>query len=110
MTLRVIRALEGHEYQLLKDKQRWRDFDHQSVQTVYAVRGKPKGQVLNDKFRLDYFEIISSLPGDQAVQSRDEWNAVRIAAGKATELESLPAPPVAGQGAEPADSGALARR
>ena len=86
----VIRALEGHEYQLLKDKQRWRDFDHQSVQTVYAVRGKPQEEVLKDRFHLDYFEILSSMPGEQAVITRDEWNAARIAAGKPAELESLP--------------------
>ena len=86
----MIRALEGHEYQLLKDKQRWRDFDHQSVQTVYAVRGKPEQEVLKDKFQLDYFEILSSIPGEQAVITRDEWNAARTAAGKPTELESLP--------------------
>jgi len=27
----VILALEGHDYELLKDQQHWRDFDHQSV-------------------------------------------------------------------------------
>jgi len=86
----VVRALEGHEYELLKDRQRWRDFDHQSVQTVYAVKGKPKGQVLNDKFHQDYFEILSSIPGNQAVQTREEWNAARRAAGKPLELEGLP--------------------
>ena len=85
----VVRALEGHEYELLKDKQRWRDFDHQSVQTVYAVKGKPEREVRNDKFGLDYFDIISSLSGEQAVRTRDEWNAVRGAAGKPTVLESL---------------------
>jgi len=86
----VVRALEGHDYELLKDKQQWRAFDHQSVQTVYAVKGKPKGQVLNDKLHQDYFEILSSLPGDQAVQTREEWNSVRRAAGKSLELEALP--------------------
>ncbi len=86
----VVRALEGHEYQLLKDTQRWREFDHQSVQTVYAVQGKPEQEVRDDRFELDYFNIISSLPGEQAVRTRDEWNAVRSATGKPLELESLP--------------------
>ena len=85
----VILALEGHEYQLLKDPQRWRDFDHQSVQTVYSVRGKPESEVRRDKFGLDYFEIIGSIPGDQAVRTQKEWNAVRKAAGKPTRLERL---------------------
>jgi ABC-type branched-subunit amino acid transport system substrate-binding protein len=83
----VIKALEGHEYQLLKDKQIWRDFDHQSIQTVYAVKCKPQAEVLKDKYKLDYFEIISSLPGEKAFRTRQEWNAVRTAAGKPTHLE-----------------------
>jgi ABC-type branched-subunit amino acid transport system substrate-binding protein len=82
----VIRALEGHEYELLKDKQQWREFDHQSVQTVYAVKCNPRNVVLKDKYKLDYFEIISSLPGEQAVCTRDEWKAARQAAGKPQTL------------------------
>jgi ABC-type branched-subunit amino acid transport system substrate-binding protein len=87
---KVVRALEGHEYQLLKDSQQWRDFDHQSVQTVYAVKGKPAREVRDSKLGLDYFEILSSLPGEQAVRTRDEWNAVRRAANKPISLEELP--------------------
>jgi ABC-type branched-subunit amino acid transport system substrate-binding protein len=86
----VIKALEGREYTLLKDKQLWRDFDHQSVQTVYAVKCKPADAVLKDKYQLDYFEILDSMPGEQAAVTRDEWNAVRSAAGKPTSLEKLP--------------------
>ncbi len=85
----VIRALEGHTYQQLKDKQTWRPFDHQSIQTVYAVKCKPKAAVLKDKFKLDFFEIIDSMPGAEAVRTRDEWNAARINAGKPTRLETL---------------------
>ena len=86
----VIKALENHEYTLLKDKQVWRDFDHQSMQTVYAVKCNPQGVVLKDKYKLDYFEILSSISGEDAVRSREEWNAVRKAAGKPTQLEKLP--------------------
>jgi ABC-type branched-subunit amino acid transport system substrate-binding protein len=85
-TAAVIKALEGHEYSLLKDKQVWRDFDHQSVQTVYAVKCKSQAEVLKDKYKLDYFEILSSLPGEEAVRTRTEWNAVREKAGKPTVL------------------------
>jgi len=85
----IVKALEGHEYQSLKDKQQWRDFDHQSVQTVYAVKCKPESEVAKDKYKLDYFEVISSLPGDEAVCTREEWNAAREAAGKPTHLEPL---------------------
>ncbi len=86
----VIRALEGYVYTLLKDRQYWRTFDHQSVQTVYAVRCNPQAVVLRDKFKLDYFEIIGSLPGEEAARSRNEWEAVRRAAGKPIHLEKLP--------------------
>lgn len=86
-TTEVIRALEGHSYQLLKDKQTWRAFDHQSVQTVYAVKCKLQTEVLKDKFKLDFFEILDSMPGEKAVRTRAEWNAARAKAGKPMQLE-----------------------
>ena len=46
-------------------------------------------EVLKDKWDLDYFEIINTLPGDKAFISHDEWKAARSAAGKPTELEKL---------------------
>jgi branched-chain amino acid transport system substrate-binding protein len=85
----VIKALEGHKYKLLKDAQQWRDFDHQSVQTVYTVRCNPRPTVMKDKYHLDYFEILDSISGQDAVRTRDEWNAVRKAANKPTQLEAL---------------------
>ena len=90
-TVAVIKALEGHQYQLLKDPQTWRAFDHQSVQTVYTVKCNPASVVLKDKYHLDYFTILSSIPGNQAARTRAEWNAVRKAAGKPPYLEKLPA-------------------
>ncbi|MBR9987157.1 MAG: substrate-binding protein [Desulfosarcina sp.] len=84
---KVIKALEGHRYQLLKDQQVWRNFDHQSVQTVYVVRCKPREDVVKNKYNLDYFEIIDSLPGDLAAITRQEWHDVRRKAGKPTRLE-----------------------
>ncbi len=87
---KVIKALEGHTYTALKDPQTWRDFDHQSVQTVYAVRCNPPEVVDRDKYRLDYFEIIDSMSGEESAQTRKEWEAERTAAGKPTQLERLP--------------------
>jgi ABC-type branched-subunit amino acid transport system substrate-binding protein len=86
---KIVAALEGHSYQLLKDQQTWRDFDHQSVQTVYAVKCKPQAGVLADKYQLDYFEIMSSLSGDQAVISKAEWEKERRDKGLASQLEPL---------------------
>lgn len=86
----IVRALENHEYTFLKDKQTWRDFDHQSIQTVYAVKCNPEVKVNADKYKLDYFEILNSLSGEEAARTQEEWNAVRSAAGKPLSLEKLP--------------------
>lgn len=86
----VIKALEGHQYQILKDQQEWRRFDHQSVQTVYIVRCNPPSVVLKDKYHLDYFEIIDQVPGSKAFRTRTEWNTARQAANKPIYLEPLP--------------------
>ena len=80
-TKAVIAALEGHKYVSLKDEQVWRKFDHQSVQTVYAVRCKPYEEVTKDKFKQDYFEILKAMPGEEAARSYDRWVRTRKAAG-----------------------------
>ena len=59
------------------------------MQTVYAVKCKPQAEVLKDKFQLDYFEILSSLPGDQAVVTQAQWQQERAAKGLASTLEPL---------------------
>jgi len=33
---------------------------HQSVQTVYTVKIKPAAQIMKDKYKLDYFEIMEA--------------------------------------------------
>jgi ABC-type branched-subunit amino acid transport system substrate-binding protein len=86
-TAKVITALEGHRYRLLKDEQSWREFDHQNIQTVYAVRGRNVKDVVNDPYNLDYFEIIDSLPGVQAARTHDEWVAERKLAKRPVVLK-----------------------
>ncbi|WP_372987157.1 ABC transporter substrate-binding protein [Marinobacter sp.] len=81
-TQALIKALEGHEYTLLKDRQQWRAFDHQNLQTVYVVRSKPRNQVLDDELRSDFFEVVGSLEGEKAAQTLEQWQAERAAAGK----------------------------
>lgn len=81
-TKKVIKALEGHRYSLLKDEQEWRGFDHQNIQSVYVVRGKPKNQVVKDRYRSDYFEILDKLDGAEAVRTYDEWLKARQKVGK----------------------------
>ncbi|MGM3388845.1 substrate-binding protein [Stutzerimonas stutzeri] len=83
----VIAALEGHRYRLLKDEQEWRAFDHQNVQTVYAVRVKPREEVLKDRFKQDYFEIVHRLTGEQAAPSHAQWQLERTAGGQKLALQ-----------------------
>ncbi len=85
-TARLIRALEGHRYTFLKDEQYWRDFDHQNIQTVYVVKVKPRNTIIADEYSSDYFSIIDSMPGDQAAQTREEWEERRREAGKPLRL------------------------
>lgn len=85
-TASVIRALEGHRYSFLKDEQYWRAFDHQNVQTVYVVKIKPRNTVVADEYSSDYFSIIDSMSGDEAAQTREEWEARRREAGKPLQL------------------------
>lgn len=84
---KVIAALEGHRFISLKDEQYWRDFDHQCIQTVYAVKCKPEREVLRDKFKLDYFEIMKTMEGDKAAISKDGWVRERKKAGMSPDLE-----------------------
>ncbi len=89
-TEEVVKALEGHSYTLLKNRQTWREFDHQSIQTVYMVKCKPAAQVLQDRFQLDYFEIIHSMNGELAARTHEEWKEVRRKATKPVILERFP--------------------
>jgi ABC-type branched-subunit amino acid transport system substrate-binding protein len=86
-TKAVIKALEGHKYISLKDEQQWRDFDHQSVQTVYTVKCRSAQNVLKDKFKQDYFIIVDTLSGKEATRSKDFWQQIREKAGKSSKLE-----------------------
>jgi hypothetical protein len=56
------------------------------VQTVYLVKCKPEAEVMKDKYKLDYFQILSSLPGEDAVISKTAWMAKRKEANRPSEL------------------------
>ncbi len=83
----LIKALEGHRYTLLKDEQQWRAFDHQNLQTVYAVRVKPRDEVLKDPLKQDYFEIVDRLDASSALPSLAQWQAERRAGGQPPTLQ-----------------------
>jgi len=86
-TKAVISTLEGYKFTSLKDEQVWRAFDHQAIQTVYAVKGKPQSEVLKSKFKQDYFEIMKEMKGEKAARSELRWTRTRQAAGKPIVLD-----------------------
>lgn len=83
----LIKALEGHRYTLLKGEQQWRAFDHQNLQTVYAVRVKERDQVLKDPLKQDFFEIVDRLDASNALPSLADWQAERRAGGQPLTLQ-----------------------
>jgi ABC-type branched-subunit amino acid transport system substrate-binding protein len=83
----VIKALEGHKYTGLKDEQYWRPWDHQSVQTVYAVKCKPAAEVKKSKYQQDYFDIINVMKGEDAAVDFKEWSEIRHAVGMPPTLD-----------------------
>lgn len=87
---KVIRALEGFEFELLKGKEKWRAFDHQNVQDVYIIKFKSPGEIhKTGRFKGDYWNVLRSEPGEDIVRSFDEWKKVMEAAGKPCYLEPL---------------------
>lgn len=86
---KVIRALEGHRFTLLKEEEEWCDFDHQGVHAVYLVRCRPAAAVRASPRQMDYFEIIDRLDGPSAVWTREEWEKERRAAGLPPSYEPL---------------------
>ena len=84
--------LEGRKYTGLKDEQYWRNWDHQSVQTVYAVRGKPAAEVNKSKYKMDYFDIIATMKGDEAAVDYKEWSEIREMVNMKAALEEYVTP------------------
>lgn len=86
-TMAVIKALEGHKYSGLKDEQYWRPWDHQSVQTVYAIKCKKAADVKKDKYQLDFYEVINKIKGEEAAITLAEWSALRAKVGASAALD-----------------------
>ena len=82
----MIKALEGHDYTLLKDAAQWRAFDHQNVQTVYVVQANTRKDVMAHPSKQDYFKILERVEASQAAQSQEQWQDERAKAGKSNKL------------------------
>ncbi|MDR5710262.1 MAG: ABC transporter substrate-binding protein [Armatimonadota bacterium] len=61
---RVAKAMEGRRYAHYKDTQYWRACDHQSVQTIFLLRGRerPRGPY-------GLFDIIATVEGERVIPS-----------------------------------------
>jgi len=92
-TKKVIRALEGHRYIGVKDQQYWRPWDHQSVQSVFAVRVRPAVEIGKTPHQQGYFELINVMSGDEAAVDQKEWTEIREMVGMPPTLEEAPDPP-----------------
>ncbi|WP_342244556.1 ABC transporter substrate-binding protein [Pseudomonas sp. OTU5201] len=78
----VIKALEGHRYQLLKDQQVWRALDHQNVQSMYVVKVRKRADVMRDELKQDYFEELYWMEGEVAAPTEEVVRLERSALGK----------------------------
>ncbi|MBU2622967.1 MAG: substrate-binding protein [Proteobacteria bacterium] len=66
---KVIKALEGRKFTLLKDQEEWRDWDHQVISSVFIVQGKSKSE---SKSEWDLLKIVGEKKGIEVVMSREE--------------------------------------
>lgn len=66
---KVIKALEGHHFQLLLDDEYWQEWDHQAIRPTYVAVGKGPGEV---KDKWDLFKIIGIYKGEEIFQTREE--------------------------------------
>ena len=85
----VIATLEGHTYTGLKNPQQWRAWDHQSTQTVYAVKCKPAHEVNKSRYQQDIFSIINLMKGEEAAVDKQEWSEIREMVGMKTALDEF---------------------
>lgn len=70
----VIKALEGHHFQLLLNDEYWREWDHQGIRPTYVAVGKNPVDV-TDKW--DLFRIIGVYKGEDLARTREE-NPVQL--------------------------------
>jgi ABC-type branched-subunit amino acid transport system substrate-binding protein len=66
---RVIKALEGRKFTLLKDQEEWREWDHQAISSVFIVQGKSK---VESKSEWDLLKIVGEKKGVDVIMSREE--------------------------------------
>ena len=66
---KVIKALEGHKFTLLKDQEEWRSWDHQAISSVFIVEGKSKKE---SKGEWDLLKVIGEKKGASVMRTREQ--------------------------------------
>jgi ABC-type branched-subunit amino acid transport system substrate-binding protein len=66
---KIILALEGSSFTLLKDTEQWRDWDHQAASSVFILKGKQAKKMTGP---YDLFEIVSEIPGSAVMRNREQ--------------------------------------
>lgn len=84
---KVVSALEGHKFSLVKGQEYYRDFDHQNVQQGFVIKFKSVEEFDNREFDDDKWNILRSDVGDDIVTTREEWEQVRKQNNKPLFLE-----------------------
>ncbi|MBF0119718.1 MAG: ABC transporter substrate-binding protein, partial [Desulfobacterales bacterium] len=68
-TQKVIKALEGHKFTLLKGEEYWRDWDHQAMTSTLILEGKTAAEMANE---WDLVKIIDEIPGEKVAPTKEE--------------------------------------
>lgn len=63
---KIIPVLEGHSFVGLKDKETIRSWDHQTIQSVYVVRGRRAEEM---KSMWHVFEVLEAFQGEKVAES-----------------------------------------
>jgi ABC-type branched-subunit amino acid transport system substrate-binding protein len=66
---KIILALEGSSFTLLKDAEQWRDWDHQAVSSVFILKGKQPKKMTGP---FDLFDIAAEMPGSLVMRNREQ--------------------------------------
>jgi branched-chain amino acid transport system substrate-binding protein len=70
----LIRVLEGHTFVSLKDQETIRPWDHQTIQSVYVVRGRDPKEM---KESWDIYDVVEAFSGEDLAPTREE-NPVKL--------------------------------
>ncbi|MCP4136473.1 MAG: ABC transporter substrate-binding protein [bacterium] len=66
---KIVASLEEHSFRGLKNHEYWRKWDHQSIQTIFLVKGNSVEKMKNPS---DFFKIIYRVDGEKVARTKKE--------------------------------------